>query len=188
MAAPLPPGSHRLTRQRFTYPRSTRKRVESKLRLALGTKCFRVLRRRFLPPSTADESIQARTFGGWPLNARDSSFSKSLLPLIALTLIYSVGLAVLASRGVSAPEGSSLFWKFALALFMVRWAAIDRRSRSFSVPFEFDAFVFFGWVVVVPYYLLRTRGPRGLISAIGFWALALTPTLASQVLLVTRGK
>src|SRR5437879_3307330 len=98
-----------------------------------------------------------------PLNPRDSSFSKSLLPLVTLTFIYSVGLIVLASRGVSAPDGSSLFWRFAFGLFMVRWAAIDRRSRSFSVPFEFDAFVFFAWVLVVSYYLLKTRGPRGLI-------------------------
>lgn len=72
------------------------------------------------------------------------------------------------------------------ALFIARWAAIDRRSRSFSVPFEFDAFVFFAWVLVVPYYLLKTRGPRGLISAMGFWALAITPTVVSQVILLTR--
>jgi|SRR5882762_7079706 hypothetical protein len=136
--------------------------------------------------STANESIQARAFGGWPLNPGESSFSKCLLPLVTLTFIYSVGLAVLASRGVSAPYGSSLLWRFTFALFMVRWAAIDRRSRSFSVPFEFDAFVFFAWVVVVPYYLLKTRGPRGLISAMGFWALAITPTVASQVILLTR--
>jgi len=122
------------------------------------------------------------------LNPRDPSFSKSLLPLVTLTLIYSIGLAVLASRGVSAPEGSSLFWKFTFALFMVRWAAIDRRTRSFSVPFEFDAFVFFAWVLVVPCYLLKTRGPRGFISAIGFWALAITPSLASKVILLTRVK
>jgi hypothetical protein len=108
--------------------------------------------------------------------------------LVTLTFIYTVGLVVLASRGVSAPYGSSLFWKFAFGLFMVRWAAIDRRSRTFSVPIEFDAFVFFAWVLVVPYYLLKTRGPRGLISAIGFWTLAITPTLASQVILLTRSK
>ncbi len=122
------------------------------------------------------------------MNPRDSSVSKSLLPLVTLTFIYSVGLGALASRGVSAPYGSSLFWRFAFALFMARWAAIDRRSHSFNVPFEFDAFVFFAWVLVVPYYLLKTRGPRGLISAMGFWALAITPTLASQVILPTRGK
>lgn len=121
------------------------------------------------------------------MNLRASSFSKSLLPLITLTFIYSVGLAVLASRGISAPDRSTLFWKFAFALFMVRWAAIDRRSRSFSVPFEFDAFVFFAWVFVVPYYLVKTRGPRGLINALGFWALGVTPTLTSRIILLTRG-
>jgi len=105
-----------------------------------------------------------------------------------LTFIYFVGLVVLASRGVSAPYGSSLFWRFAFGLFMVRWVTIDRRSRNVSVPFEFDAFVFFASVLVVPYYLLKTRGPRGLISAMGFWALAITPSLASQVILLTRGK
>jgi hypothetical protein len=122
------------------------------------------------------------------LNLRASSFSKSLLPLITLTLICSVGLAILASRGISAPDGSRLFWRFAFGLFVVRWVAIDRRSHSFSVPFEFDAFVFFAWVFVVPYYLFKTRGPRGLINALGFWALAVTPTLTWQVILLTGGK
>jgi len=135
-----------------------------------------------------NEVIQERSFGVSPLNRRDSPFSKSLLPLVTLTIIYSVGLAVLASRGVRVSDGPSLFWKFTFALFMVRWAAIDRRSRSFSVPFEFDAFVFFAWVLVVPYYLLRSRGPRGLIGAMGFWVLATTPTLTWQVIFLARGK
>lgn len=122
------------------------------------------------------------------MNLRASSFSKSLLPLVTLTFIYSVGLAILASRGISAPDGSRLFWKFAFGLFVVRWVAIDRRSHSFSVPFEFDTFVFFAWVLVVPYYLFKTRGPRGLINAMGFWALGVTPTLTWQVVLLISGK
>lgn len=122
------------------------------------------------------------------MNLRAWSFSKFLLLLITLTFIYSVGLAVLASRGIGAPDESSLFWRFTLALFMVRWAAIDRRSRSFSVPIEFDAFVFFAWALVVPYYLFKTRGARGLLNALGFWALAVTPTLTSSVILLARGK
>jgi hypothetical protein len=122
------------------------------------------------------------------LNISVWTFSKSLLPLIALTFIYSAGLAVLASRGISDTEGLRLFWIYTFALFMVRWVGIDRRSRGVSVPFEFDAFVFFAWYLVVPYYLLRTRGARGLINALGFWTLALTPTLISSVILLSGHK
>jgi len=39
----------------------------------------------------------------------------------------------------------------------------DRKARNFSVPFEFDAFVFFAWPLVLPWYFYRSRGKRGLL-------------------------
>jgi uncharacterized membrane protein (GlpM family) len=106
---------------------------------------------------------------------------KSLLPLLTLTLISSVGLAILASRGRPAPDGSSILWKFTFALFVVRWVELDRRSHDLRTPFEFNAFVFFAWLVVLPYYLYKTRGPRGLLGALGFWLLAATPSVTADI-------
>jgi hypothetical protein len=113
---------------------------------------------------------------------------KSLLPLLTLTLVYSMGLAILASRGRLAPDGSSLLWKFAFALFVVRWVDLDRRSHELRTPFEFSAFVFFAWIVVLPYYLYKTRGPRGLLNTLGFWLLAATPSVTADIVALFRAR
>lgn len=111
---------------------------------------------------------------------------KSLIPLLTLTLIYSVALAILASRGKPASEGSSILWRLAFALFVVRWVALDRRFYSLRTPFEFNAFVFFAWIVVLPYYLYKTRGLRGLLNALGFWLLAATPATTARIVALFR--
>src|ERR1700735_480260 len=82
-----------------------------------------------------------------------ATYLKSLLPMFALILISTVGPAVLASGGKGTSDGSRLLLSYTFALFLVRWVAVDRRSHKFSAPFEFDAFVFFAWFLVVPYYL-----------------------------------
>jgi len=106
---------------------------------------------------------------------------KRLLPLLALTIIYTLGLTLLAAGGKAAPEGTSILWRFVFALFVVRWIAQDHRSYDLRTPFEFSAFVFFAWIVVLPYYLCRTRGPRGLLNALGFLSLAVIPNTTAQV-------
>jgi len=53
-----------------------------------------------------------------------------------------------------------------------------------GLPFEFDAFVFFGWPVVVPYYLYRTRGKRGLILTAAVYLLFVVPTVISAIVSV----
>jgi len=67
----------------------------------------------------------------------------------------------------------------AMILFSV--GAPDRRARAFDVPFEFDAFVFWAWPVVVPYYLYRSRGGRGLLLALSICGLYRVPYWAGML-------
>lgn len=115
-------------------------------------------------------------------------FAKPLVPVLALTFICAVGSAVLALRGGVASEGSTLLWRFAFVLCMVRWVELDRRAHRFDAPFEFDAFVFFGWPLVVPYYLFKTRGVRGFVYGLGFWVLAGIPSMTSDLIFLIHGK
>jgi hypothetical protein len=71
---------------------------------------------------------------------------------------------------------------FAYALVIALWVRTDRRKRGVSVPYEFDAFVFFFWYVAMPYYLYKTRGWRGLMIVLGIAILVVTPTVVSTVL------
>jgi len=109
------------------------------------------------------------------------SFSKSLIPLLALTAIFAVGLSVLVLHGLDGPEATQLLWRFEFSLILALWVRADRQVRGFSVPFEFDAFVFFGWPIVVPYYLYQTRRGRGLLLAAGIWGLHMAPSVTAQL-------
>ena len=102
-----------------------------------------------------------------------------------MTAIYAIGLLVLASHGYSArPESTSLLWGFEFQTLLAVWVRMDRRRRNVSLPFEFDAFVFFGWPVALPYYLYRTRGSRGLLVTVVVYMLEAAPAVISAIVRV----
>jgi hypothetical protein len=74
----------------------------------------------------------------------------------------------------------SLFW----SLLVSWWVLTDRKGRKLDLPYEFDTFVFFGWIAVVPYYLYKTRGNLGWLLAAAFWMLALAPGVVRTVALI----
>jgi hypothetical protein len=76
------------------------------------------------------------------------------------------------------PEESGLLWSLSWQALLACWVHFDRRSRLFKPPFEFDAFVFFAWPFVLPYYLYKTRGARGLLFFATIFALFLVPNIA----------
>ena len=122
------------------------------------------------------------------MNGRILPISKSLLPLVALTAIFAAGLTALAIHRAYASDATELLWPFGFRLILGAWVYFDRRARSFSVPFEFDAFVFFAWPVVVPYYLYRSRGRRGLLLGAGIFCLYVAPALAEAVVRTVLSK
>jgi len=115
------------------------------------------------------------------MNGRILPISKSLLPLVALTAVFAIELSALAAHHVDSRETAELLWSFGFRLILGAWVYFDRRARSFSVPFEFDAFVFWAWPLVVPYYLYRSRGRRGLLLGAGICCLYVAPAFAAAV-------
>jgi hypothetical protein len=101
-----------------------------------------------------------------------------LLFLLILTAIYSIGLAVLASHGYRPDQQTTvLLWSLEFPTSLAIWVRLDRRNRNLNLPFEFDAFVFFGWPLFLPYYLYRTRGKMGLIIMATVYTLYILPDL-----------
>lgn len=105
----------------------------------------------------------------------------SFLPLILLTLIFTVGRAVLASRHLDVPAEPAGLWRVLYPLFTATWVYLDRRTRQLKLPFEFNAFVFFASPIALPYYLYKTRGRQGLLVTVLIFALLLLPSLVAQV-------
>ena len=107
---------------------------------------------------------------------------KALLPLILLVSISTVGLSTLSFYKAGESAATNLLLRFAFALVIALWVRGDRRRRQVSMPYEFDAFVFFCWYVAMPYYLYKVRGRRGLLLALGITLLVLTPTVVSTTI------
>lgn len=66
-------------------------------------------------------------------------------------------------------------WAFAFAILVAIWALKEPKQSEFEAPFEFGAFLYFFWPVVLPYYLMKTRGTEGLVLFFGFVAIYAAP-------------
>jgi hypothetical protein len=109
----------------------------------------------------------------------------SYIPLILLTLVFTLTFAVLELHHFKVSRESELLWSVLRQLFIACWVHLDRRVHHLSLPYEFDAFVFFAWPVTLPYYLYKSRGIRGLFLAALIFALLLLPDLVSAVISVS---
>jgi len=104
-----------------------------------------------------------------------------VVALATLTLVSALGRAVLAVRGLPLPEETGRLDSFVFNLVLALWVRSDRRSHNFSIAFEFDAFMFFAWPFLLPWYLYQTRGPRGLLYAAATCGLAILPHFIATI-------
>lgn len=109
------------------------------------------------------------------VNRRAPSILRPLIPLVALTTLYSITLSVCTAYGIKIPSSIQLLWLFGFSLMLTWWVRADSRSRDLRLPYEFGTFVFFAWPAVVPYYMCRSRGWKGLLFGVGICALYIVP-------------
>ena len=138
-------------------------------------------------PAMSDEQLNSGDRAPTQRDWRRSAVP--LLLLILFTLVESIASAASGANRVPISKEATLFGSLCWSLVVVWWVVIDRKGRRLNLPYEFDAFVFFGWIAVVPYYLYKTRGRRGWLQAVAFWVLTLFPGVVRMVALaVARGR
>lgn len=67
---------------------------------------------------------------------------------------------------------------FAFSIVLAWWTLDDAKQRGYHRPYEFGAFLFFVWPLVLPAYLIATRGWRGIGLFTLFLTLYLIPWLS----------
>jgi hypothetical protein len=110
--------------------------------------------------------------------------SKPFLFLVAVSILHAIGLFFFAMRapGQPAPDGTQLVVQFLWRLIVPWWLYVDRQALRVSGSYEFGAFAFFAWPVVLPYYLFCTRAWRGLLLYLAFAGLGVLPYLAPAII------
>ena len=104
--------------------------------------------------------------------------------LAAFTSLYWLFMAML---GLEPSIQSGFLWLLGFSLLVAWYVEADRCRPSYSAPFEFSAFVFFGWPPLLPWYLFKTRGRRGLVWAAAAFVLFLAPFLTALIAYAVLG-
>ncbi len=96
-----------------------------------------------------------------------------------LVAIHSAYSATMAAYGEYSSEAADSVFAFGFTLLLMWWVYRDRHRRRYPVPFEFEAFVFFAPLFVVPYYLFRTRGMHAAPLCVALGVVYLIPSLSA---------
>lgn len=70
------------------------------------------------------------------------------------------------------------------------WLRTDSRKRNVGVVYDLGFFLYLAWPIVMPYYLVKTRGAKGLLLILGFIVAyagaAMLGMLVSELLIALR--
>lgn len=103
---------------------------------------------------------------------------------ISIATVVAISIAHYSIMGYlgydPAPEYENLMaWSFALMVAL--WCLDDAKKYNFHRPYEFGAFIFFLWPIVLPAYLIHTRGWRGTLVFLAFLFIALLPYICGWI-------
>jgi hypothetical protein len=101
------------------------------------------------------------------------------LALVVLVLLAAAIGAFAIARGSEISRRAGYLWHVAFSYVVALAVEADRKSRHLSAPFEFAAFVFVAWPLIVPYYLYQIKGWRGILLGVGLVAFSAVPDLVA---------
>lgn len=102
------------------------------------------------------------------------------LYLIAVQVVTGLYLA----REAKLPPAFSLLYPLGFLWVVGWWLRQDSRGRGVRWVFDMGLFLYIAWPVVMPYYLLKTRGAKGLLAILAFVGAYVGALFAGAVLYV----
>ena len=106
----------------------------------------------------------------------------------ALLYLYLIAAQVVAgiylARQIELPPAFSLLYPLGLLWAVGWWLRRDSRARGVGWVFDMGLFLYIAWPVVMPYYLLKTRGVKGLLAILAFAGAYMGALLAGAVLYI----
>ena len=104
-----------------------------------------------------------------------------------MCVLYTIHSSVAGFAGYYTSDQADLLWNVGAALLLAWWVLNDSRKRNIHRPHELGAFIFFGWPLTVPVYLLWTRGLRGLKGVLWVALFGLSPYVAGEGVYILYG-
>jgi hypothetical protein len=105
--------------------------------------------------------------------------------LYSFVVITQFGYGLYLGRQMEAPLAYTLLHWAAQLWIIGWWLRSDSRKRNFSWVYDLGFFLCVAWPVIMPYYLVKTRGAKGLLVILGFVAAYIGPVIAGIIVSVT---
>jgi polyferredoxin len=80
------------------------------------------------------------------------------------------------------PEGITLIYLIGMLWAVGWWLRTDSRRRGVLSVYDLVFFLYLAWPLVMPYYLFKTRGAKGLLVMLGFAVAYIGAAIAGLVL------
>jgi hypothetical protein len=98
-----------------------------------------------------------------------------LLKLVSPTaLLYIYVILMQTARGIyltskiEPPPAYAVIDFFGLFWILGWWLLIDSRKRGIAWAYDMGFFLSVAWIFIMPYYLLKTRGAKGVLVILAF--------------------
>ena len=82
--------------------------------------------------------------------------------LYLFVVVGQVAQGFYAARGIEPPPGYTLTYALGFIWMIGRWMLRDSRERGISLVYDQGMFLYIVWPIIMPYYLIKTRGSKGL--------------------------
>ena len=86
------------------------------------------------------------------------------------------------ASGVELPASFTLIYIFGFFWIIGWWLHVDSRRRGVHWVFDMGLFLYVAWPFILPYYILKSRGTKGLLAILCFVVTYIGATLVGAVL------
>jgi len=86
-----------------------------------------------------------------------------LVLLGVLVFVYHLGFGIYSALGLETSAAFEFLYTGAFVCAVVWWLRAEAKSSPVAQIYCQGVLVGVGWIFIIPYYLLKTRGVRGLI-------------------------
>jgi hypothetical protein len=88
--------------------------------------------------------------------------------LYSFIIITQIGHGIYYGYQIEPPGTFTLLYALSLVWIMGWWLRTDTRIRGIAWVYDMGFFLFIAWPLVMPYYLVKSRGAKGLLVVLGF--------------------
>jgi hypothetical protein len=102
--------------------------------------------------------------------------------LYLFLIITQIVTGAYVASGREPPPVFSLIYLFGFLWIIGWWLRDDARRRGISWVYDIGFFLFLAWPFVMPYYLLKSRGIKGILVLLAFIAVYIGASILGIVL------